>query len=127
MNLPSSAGKTCAHDDFDYAMVFRVVGCGFHQGQSVIHLVRAFGEQMQKHLRQSLLARNVAETKGEMPRTSSAAVNSHAMRGFLALSASSSAIAANTIAKAATKHGCVPGRQLLRLLPHAHFSFLFSA
>jgi hypothetical protein len=66
---------------------------GFIKGKSAIHLARPFGEQMQNHLRQSLLARYDAATKGEMPITSSAAVNSHAMRGFLALSASSSAIA----------------------------------
>jgi len=28
MNFPSSAGRHYAHDDFDSAEVFRVIGCG---------------------------------------------------------------------------------------------------
>jgi hypothetical protein len=33
MNLPSSGGRLFVHDGLDSAEVFRVVGCGFHQGQ----------------------------------------------------------------------------------------------
>jgi len=33
MNMPSSVGRACAQDDVDSAEVFRVAGCGFHQGQ----------------------------------------------------------------------------------------------
>jgi hypothetical protein len=33
VNLPPSARRPCAQDDFDSAEVFRVADCGFHQGQ----------------------------------------------------------------------------------------------